>query len=80
MTAAPSVTPPAPPGGPSRPYWPRILLTLAIGAAGGAAFDYLRVRLAWMIGAMVFCTVASLSGVPVYMSQKIRFPMIAVLG
>ncbi|MGE4013135.1 MAG: AbrB family transcriptional regulator, partial [Alphaproteobacteria bacterium] len=78
--AAPSVTPPAPPGGPSRPYWPRILLTLAIGAAGGAAFDYLRVPLAWMIGAMVFCTVASLSGVPVYMSQKIRFPMIAVLG
>lgn len=57
-----------------------MLLALAIGAAGGALFHWLRMPLAWMIGAMVFVTVAAASGAPVLMSFRLRAVMIAVLG
>ena len=71
-------------GGPRRwgfRFWgPRLLLALAIGAVGGALFHWLRMPLAWMIGAMVFVTVAAVSGAPVFMSLKLRSVMIAVLG
>lgn len=58
----------------------RIGLTLLLGAAGGALFDYFQLPLAWMIGAMCATTVASLFGGPVAMPPRIRGPMIAVLG
>ena len=54
--------------------------TLAIGAVGGAIFFYTRMPLAWMLGAMVFCTIASLSGVELRVSSKLRSVMISVLG
>lgn len=72
------------PGGPPkrrlRQLLPRMLLALAIGTVGGALFHWLRMPLAWMIGAMVFVTVAATSGAPVVMSHRLRAVMIAVLG
>ena len=59
---------------------PAILLALAIGAAGGALFHWLRLPLAWMIGAMCFTTVAAAAGAPIVMSQRLRAFMVAVLG
>jgi len=59
---------------------PAILLALAIGAAGGALFHWLRLPLAWMIGAMCFTTVAAAAGAPIVMSQRLRGFMVAVLG
>lgn len=59
---------------------PAILLALAIGAAGGALFNWLRLPLAWMIGAMCFTTVAAAAGAPIVMSQRLRGFMVAVLG
>ena len=57
-----------------------IALTLAIGAAGGALFDLARLPLAWMIGALVFVTVFAVAGAPMRMTQRIRQPMVAILG
>jgi membrane AbrB-like protein len=57
-----------------------IILTLCFAAVGGAAFDYLRAPLPWMIGAMVVTTVAALSGVPIQRSNRLRNYMVGVLG
>ncbi|MGH6954993.1 MAG: AbrB family transcriptional regulator, partial [Alphaproteobacteria bacterium] len=53
---------------------------LAIGAGGGALFLWLDTPLPWMIGAMVFTTVAALAGTRIHMPQRLRSFMIAVLG
>ena len=58
----------------------QLFTTLAIGAVGGAVFFYLRVPLAWMMGAMVFCTVASLSGMSLQVPRRLRSVMVSVLG
>lgn len=62
----------------------RSLPALAIGAIGGAAFLYIRMPLAWMLGSMVFVAIAALAGGPKIMPMKIeprlRGLMIAVLG
>lgn len=64
--------------------WPRwtfyMLASLAFGAAGGLIFDWLTMPLAWMIGAMVFSTVAALAGAPVRGSKRIRTIVVPVLG
>jgi len=57
-----------------------MVLALAIGTAGGLLFHWLRLPLAWMIGAMVFVTVVASAGIPVGMSYRLRSVMIAVLG
>jgi membrane AbrB-like protein len=57
-----------------------LLKTLAIGAVGGAIFFYFRMPLAWMMGAMVICTIASISGVKLQVPQKLRSVMVSVLG
>ncbi len=57
-----------------------MLLALAIGTVGGALFHWLRLPLAWMIGAMVYDTAAAAAGAPVGMSLRLRSAMIAVLG
>lgn len=57
-----------------------IALTLAIGAAGGALFDQARLPLAWMIGALVCVTAFAVAGAPMRMTQRIRQPMVAILG
>ena len=57
---------------------------LAIGAAGGVVFLYIRMPLAWMLGSMVFVAIAALAGAPKLMPVKIeprlRALMITVLG
>ncbi len=57
-----------------------VVLTAALGAAGGALFNQLGLPLAWMIGAMSRTTVASLAGAPVAMPVQVRAVMVAVLG
>jgi membrane AbrB-like protein len=58
----------------------RILLALAIGTAGGLCFFETRLPLPWMIGAMVFTTIASAAGLPLAFSFRLRALMIVVLG
>lgn len=58
----------------------RLVLTLALGAAGGWAFNFFGLPLAWMLGAMTIATVSALSGVPLAMDQRLRKGMVAVLG
>lgn len=67
-------------GAGTRPDLWKIALALAIGSAGGAAAYWLKLPLAWMIGAMVVTTIASASGAPVQMSRTFRGVMVAVLG
>jgi membrane AbrB-like protein len=57
-----------------------LAVALAIGGAGGAAFAFARLPLAWMIGAMVFTTVASVSGLPAAVPPRLRNAMVVVLG
>ncbi|MDH3414559.1 MAG: AbrB family transcriptional regulator [Gammaproteobacteria bacterium] len=59
---------------------PRLYKTLAIGAVGGAIFFHFRLPLAWMLGAMVICTIASLSGVKLLVPGTLRSVMVSVLG
>lgn len=68
---------------PARPLPPRIvriLLGLAIGTAGGLCFFFTHLPLPWMIGAMVFTTVASACGLPLAFSFRLRAVMVVVLG
>lgn len=58
----------------------RALLALAIGALGGALAHWLRLPLAWMIGAMLFSTVAAIGGLPVALPGSLRSLFVAVLG
>ena len=57
-----------------------VALGLVIGVAGGALASWLRLPLAWMIGAMVFTTIAAMSGLPVTIPRSFRGVMVAVLG
>lgn len=43
-------------------------------------FAQFNMPLAWMLGAMMATTVAALSGIPVAMSNRIRGPMVSVVG
>ncbi len=60
------------------------LLTLGIGALGGALFLWLRMPLAWMLGAMFFTAPLALLGWPkrlrLRVDPKLRAVMITVLG
>ncbi|SLN25434.1 Putative ammonia monooxygenase [Aquimixticola soesokkakensis] len=58
----------------------RQLLALAIGAIGGYLFFLIHLPLAWMLGAMSFCLIASLLQVPVLSPNRIRNPMAGVIG
>ena len=58
----------------------RLTSTLSIGAAGGALFFALNMPLAWMMGAMVFTTVASMMGARLYVLPSLRALMVTVLG
>ncbi|MEW5727266.1 MAG: AbrB family transcriptional regulator, partial [Pseudomonadota bacterium] len=55
-------------------------LALALGAAGGALFDFLTLPLPWMLGSMTSCTVAALSGLRPAVPLRLRQLMILVLG
>ncbi len=58
----------------------RIALALAIGAVGGFVFTKLTMPLPWMLGAMLFNTVAALMKAPVAPPVAIRPGMVLVLG
>ncbi len=60
--------------------WKPFALATAIGATGGLAFFMLRMPLAWMMGAAVFCTVAAMSGARVGVPTRLRQIMMVVLG
>lgn len=58
----------------------RLALALNLGAAGGALFSALRLPLPWMLGAMVFTTIAAVAGAPVVVPRGLRQAMLTVLG
>ena len=62
------------------PLAARLGRTLLVGTAGGALFAWLNLPLAWMLGAMVATTVASLGGAKLYVPGPARSIMVAVLG
>jgi uncharacterized protein len=72
------------PVAPSTLPWPvqarRILLALAIGAAGGWLFKALTLPLPWMLGSMTFVTIATLVGLKTRIPPQFRSVMITVLG
>ncbi|WP_051416205.1 AbrB family transcriptional regulator [Paracoccus sp. J55] len=68
--------PPRPPGRSPR----NVLLALALGVCGGAAFFYLHLPLAWMMGSLAFCLLGSLAGLPLHMPRNIRPVMLALIG
>ncbi len=57
-----------------------VVMSLALGAVGGVVFEWLKMPLAWMIGSMIFATVAALAGAPVRGSKRLRTFMVPVLG
>ena len=64
--------------------WPRwtiyVLGSLGLGAIGGLVFSWLTIPLPWMIGAMIFSTLAALTGLPVRGSNRLRSIVVPVLG
>ena len=59
---------------------PALALTLAIAALGGAVFNYFRLPLAWMLGAMFITTPLAIAGMRLRMDSRLRTVMIVVLG
>ncbi len=57
-----------------------VALALAVGTVGGFVFDWLRMPLAWMLGACLFCTVAAFTGLRIGIHVRMRQGMIIVLG
>lgn len=57
-----------------------MLLSLAVGGAGGTIFYLLQLPLAWMLGAMLATTIAALAGAPVGFWMPLRNVMITVIG
>lgn len=58
----------------------RLGRTLVVGTAGGAVFAWLNLPLAWMLGAMVATTVASLGGTRLHVPGPMRSIMVAIIG
>ena len=59
---------------------PGLAMTLAIGAVGGAVFNYFQLPLAWMLGSMAATVPLAVAGVPLRMDTRFRMAMIVVLG
>ena len=58
----------------------RLGRTLVVGTVGGALFAWLNLPLAWMLGAMVATTAASLGGAKLHVPGPMRSIMVAVIG
>lgn len=58
----------------------RTLITLAIGAAGGALFAWAKMPLAWMLGAMCATTAVALAGARIGVDLRLRALMVTILG
>lgn len=53
---------------------------LALGLAGGLVFQALSLPLPWMLGPLLFNTVAAMAGIAVWVPNWLRLPMFTVLG
>ncbi len=60
--------------------WQPLLTAIVIGTVGGYLFHLIRMPLAWMLGACVFCTVAAFSGLRIGMRVRLRQGMIIIMG
>ncbi|MBD9638723.1 AbrB family transcriptional regulator [Ensifer sp. ENS07] len=58
----------------------KFLLTLSIGGVGGWVMWHFHMPLAWLLGAMIFCGLAALAGLPLAMPKFARPPMTATIG
>ncbi len=58
----------------------RFGLALAIGTAGGLVFLYLKLPLAWMLGSMCACTIASLMGMRIEAPAVVVPVMTVIIG
>ncbi|AGA34909.1 Putative ammonia monooxygenase [Thioalkalivibrio nitratireducens DSM 14787] len=67
-------------GGPSQATAARTLAGLGVGITGGALFAFAGAPLAWMLGALIAVTVASLGGARLAIPARLRTMMVAVLG
>jgi membrane AbrB-like protein len=56
------------------------LVAIAIGTAGGALFQFCRLPLAWMLGALFLTTIAALARAPVSFPWGLRSALQAILG
>jgi membrane AbrB-like protein len=65
---------------PGRFPYARFALAVALGLCGGLLFQRLGLPLPWMMGPMVFCTLAALLKAPVAAPPVIRPPMTMVIG
>lgn len=65
---------------PVQPTLKRTAAGLGIGIIGGALFAWAGAPLAWMLGALIGVTAASLAGVHVAIPPSLRKVMVAVLG
>ena len=65
---------------PARAIAGRVLLTLALGAIGGALFAHVGLPLPWLLGPLAATTVTSLTGARLNVPDGLRRPMIALLG
>lgn len=54
--------------------------TLALGATGGGVFNALGLPLPWMLGALLFCLIGALAGLPLRAPAPIRPWVVAVIG
>lgn len=58
----------------------RYALALAVGALGSVVFVHFQLPLPWFLGALTFCLVASVAGLPIDRPRPLAIPMRAVLG
>lgn len=65
---------------PSRFPYARFALALVIGLCGALTFNHFQLPLAWMLGAMLFCMLATLVRLPVTAPSVVRPPVIAIVG
>ena len=58
----------------------KVIIAITIGTLGGLIFAILKLPLPWMLGAMVFVTVAAVSGIPVLLPFMLRQSMVVFIG
>ena len=76
--AAPEAAPAPEPKGSGRRIL-LVILTLALGAAGGWVATQIGLPLPWMIGAMLTTTAATLMGLRLFVHSWVRSPNVAIL-
>jgi uncharacterized protein len=57
-----------------------LFLAIVIGTVGGFVFNWLKMPLAWMLGACVFSTVAAFAGLRIGMNVRLRQGMVIIMG